>query len=160
MSNKQLTFTYSKSAIRKTRKRFEICPNIAIKNQKDVCEHLNIWTYFTPYSSVSVVYWLSTSKCQQGMFKINDKDTRATSIDVILLSLLLSLSTFNSIFTKLIVRNLWCWEKIFVFCFIVLKIIMEWITTQKWSFPLRVSSVNVIKSAVSCGFGHISWRKP
>ena len=26
---------------------------------------------------------------------------------------------------------------------------------RKWSFPLRISSVNVIKSAVSCGFGHI-----
>ena len=29
------------------------------------------------------------------------------------------------------------------------------ITAQKTSFPLRVSSVNVNKSAVSCGFGHI-----
>ena len=26
---------------------------------------------------------------------------------------------------------------------------------KKWSFPLRISSVNVTKSAVSCGFGHI-----
>ena len=31
---------------------------------------------------------------------------------------------------------------------------------KKWSFPLRVSSVNVIKSAVSCEFGHIYWRNP
>ena len=30
--------------------------------------------------------------------------------------------------------------------------------TKKWSFPLRISSVNVTKSAVSCGFGHIYWR--
>ena len=30
----------------------------------------------------------------------------------------------------------------------------------KWSFPLRISSVNVTKSAVSCGFGHIYWRNP
>ena len=29
---------------------------------------------------------------------------------------------------------------------------------KKWSFPLRISSVNVTKSAVSCGFGHIYWR--
>ena len=28
-------------------------------------------------------------------------------------------------------------------------------TEQKWSFPLRISLVNVTKSAVSCGFGHI-----
>ena len=31
---------------------------------------------------------------------------------------------------------------------------------KKWSFPLRTSSVNVTKSAVSCGFGHIYWRNP
>ena len=29
---------------------------------------------------------------------------------------------------------------------------------KKWSFPLRISSVNVTKSAVSRGFGHIFWR--
>ena len=31
---------------------------------------------------------------------------------------------------------------------------------KKWTFPLRISSVNVTKSAVSCGFGHICWRNP
>ena len=31
---------------------------------------------------------------------------------------------------------------------------------KKWSFPLRIYSVNVTKSAVSCGFGHIYWRNP
>ena len=29
---------------------------------------------------------------------------------------------------------------------------------KKLSFPLRISSVNVTISAVSCGFGHIYWR--
>ena len=29
---------------------------------------------------------------------------------------------------------------------------------QKLSFPLRISSVNVTKSAVSCGFGHIYYE--
>ena len=28
------------------------------------------------------------------------------------------------------------------------------------SFPLKISSVNGTKSAISCGFGHIYWRKP
>ena len=28
---------------------------------------------------------------------------------------------------------------------------------KKWSFPLRISSVNVTKSAGSCGFSHIYW---
>ena len=31
---------------------------------------------------------------------------------------------------------------------------------KKWSFPLRISSVNVTKSAANCGFGHIYWRNP
>ena len=31
---------------------------------------------------------------------------------------------------------------------------------KKWSFLLRVSSVNVTKSADFCGFGHIYWRNP
>ena len=31
---------------------------------------------------------------------------------------------------------------------------------KKWSVSLRISSVNVINSAVSCGFGHICWRNP
>ena len=33
-------------------------------------------------------------------------------------------------------------------------------TYKKWSFPLRISSVNVTKSPGSCGFGHIYWRNP
>ena len=28
------------------------------------------------------------------------------------------------------------------------------------SFPLTISSVNVTKSEVSCGFGNIYWRNP
>ena len=31
---------------------------------------------------------------------------------------------------------------------------------KKWSFLLRISSVNVAKSAVSYGFGHIYWKNP
>ena len=34
---------------------------------------------------------------------------------------------------------------------------LVWHCTKKWSFPLRISSVNVTKSTVSCGFGHIYW---
>ena len=29
---------------------------------------------------------------------------------------------------------------------------------KKWSFPLRISSVNVTKSAGNCRFGHIYWK--
>ena len=31
---------------------------------------------------------------------------------------------------------------------------------KKWSFPLRISSLNVTKFALSCGFGDIYWRHP
>ena len=31
---------------------------------------------------------------------------------------------------------------------------------KKWSFPLRISLVNVSKSAENCGFDHISWGNP
>ena len=31
---------------------------------------------------------------------------------------------------------------------------------KKWSFPWRISSVNVTKSAGICGLGHIYWRNP
>ena len=31
---------------------------------------------------------------------------------------------------------------------------------KKWSFPLRIFPVNVIKSAGNCGLGHIYWRNP
>ena len=31
---------------------------------------------------------------------------------------------------------------------------------KKWSFPLRISSVNVTKYAVSSRSGHIYWENP
>ena len=31
---------------------------------------------------------------------------------------------------------------------------------KKWTFPLRISSINVTKSTGNCGFGHIYWRNP
>ena len=31
---------------------------------------------------------------------------------------------------------------------------------KKWSLPLRIFFVNVTKSTVSCGFGHIYWKNP
>ena len=34
------------------------------------------------------------------------------------------------------------------------------VTAQKWSFPVRISSLNVAKSAGNCEFGHIYWRTP
>ena len=39
-------------------------------------------------------------------------------------------------------------------------ILRETHCTKKWSFPLRISSANVTKSAGSCRFGQIYWRNP
>ena len=36
--------------------------------------------------------------------------------------------------------------------------LVKWLTLQ--SHNLRISSVNVVKSAGNCGFGHIYWRSP
>ena len=33
-----------------------------------------------------------------------------------------------------------------------------WVILGRCPFPLRISSVNVTKSAGICGFGHICWR--
>ena len=38
--------------------------------------------------------------------------------------------------------------------------VVYWTLHKKWSFPLRISSLNVTKSAGNCGFGHIYWRNP
>ena len=35
-----------------------------------------------------------------------------------------------------------------------------WHCTKNKAFLLRIPSVNVTKSVVSCGFGHIYWRNP
>ena len=40
------------------------------------------------------------------------------------------------------------------------KLNLEHTLHKKWSFPLRISSVKVTISAVSCRFGHIYWRNP
>ena len=45
-----------------------------------------------------------------------------------------------------------------IFTFFLIEILP--ILHKKQSFSLRISSVNVTKSAVSCGFGHIYWRNP
>ena len=42
----------------------------------------------------------------------------------------------------------------------ILQNSQENILYNKWSFLLGISSVNVTKSAVSCGFGYIYWRNP
>ena len=54
----------------------------------------------------------------------------------------------------------WCW--VWASHFLVLDLItllyLDFSLHKKWSFQLRISSVNITKSAGNCGFGHIYWR--
>ena len=77
--------------------------------------------------------------------------------------------TFNSFDEDLFAfkkskQSVWCFMKYYPS-----KNSVIWLTVwvclitslhKKWSFPLRISSVNVTKSAVSCGFGLIYWKNP
>ena len=40
----------------------------------------------------------------------------------------------------------------------IVRLVHSW--HKKWSFPLRISSVNVTKSTGNCELGHIYWRNP
>ena len=55
-----------------------------------------------------------------------------------------------------IVAQLQTWWKFGLFPIVFWSV--AFILDKKWSFPLRVSLVNVSKSAVFCGFFHIYWR--
>ena len=48
----------------------------------------------------------------------------------------------------------------FINCFHGLMIMHVFLEGIIWSFPLRISSVNVTKSTRNRGFGHIYWRNP
>ena len=55
-----------------------------------------------------------------------------------------------------------CWLLILYYCNYSAKVFADLYRNntrhKKWSFPLTISLVNVTKSAVFCGFGHIYWR--
>ena len=50
------------------------------------------------------------------------------------------------------------WQCKTVFKVMIALGIVRYILRKKWSFSLKISSVNVTKPAVSCGFGQIYWR--
>ena len=73
-----------------------------------------------------------------------------------LLSRIYSITVFLWIFNNCVICNNYQ-------SFNVCPVSASWplITLQKkWSFSLRISSVNVTKFEVSCRFGHIYWRNP
>ena len=74
---------------------------------------------------------------------------------------------FNLNFNLMFLSSTRGWRKKVKFNKLFLVVLKRWGVVnskqplhKKWSFPLRISSVNVTKSAVSCGYGHIYWRNP
>ena len=64
--------------------------------------------------------------------------------------------TFSSLlYMILILRCIRKWSMV-LSLMLVFLIHFIVITAQKWSFPLRISSVNLTKFAGKCGFGHIT----
>ena len=60
-------------------------------------------------------------------------------------------------------RKKLCWNSSWILLnhtLALFKCLMQGILHKKWSFPLRISSVNKTKSTVFYGFGHIYWRSP
>ena len=63
--------------------------------------------------------------------------------------------------TKLSNPNLWITLIIFDDSHLSILHLYKWLTLhKKWSFPLRIPSVNVTKFAGNCRFGHIYCRNP
>ena len=90
------------------------------------------------------------------LFKVNNKDTRTTSLTSFR-CLLLTLNSFHTLFWSF---NCWLWtSKYRLGCNYSISFLRLY-CTKKWSFPLMTSSVNVTKSTVSCRFGHIYSRSP
>ena len=68
-------------------------------------------------------------------------------------------------FTNININPSWWYSPIFSKQFnscieAILLAVLQLSLHKKWSFPLRISSLNVTKSAVSSVFGHIYWRNP
>ena len=74
----------------------------------------------------------------------------------LLVWLVVLVSFFGTHFTLLL--GLTKWWKIFTVERLAASIYFS--QHKKWSFPLRISLVNVTKSVGNCWFGHIYWRNP
>ena len=67
-----------------------------------------------------------------------------------------NVSIFPIFVLKLQSRKVW----VFILHFFESWVIKYYTLHEKWRFSLIISSVNLTKSAVSCGFCHIYWRNP
>ena len=52
------------------------------------------------------------------------------------------------------------WTKLFFYDIFSVTSVSFCSLHKKWSFPLRISSINVTKFAEKCGFSHIYWGNP
>ena len=131
--------------------------------------HLNF--RYVPVSSKEFLDIQATLECWFILKRVRDMIIAYNTIGLV------SIWNEGSIFIPIhtgIISYFWIW--LFVtFCFIKFnaKVSLKssgegWLFSaevrskmhKKWKFPLRISSVNMTKSAVSCGFSHIYWRNP
>ena len=82
--------------------------------------------------SQRLIHWIN----MLNTFKVNHKDSRTTSIEVACSAVFIVPFEFIQVISPILPQH------------------------KKWSFALRIFSVNVTKSEVFCGFGHIYWRNP
>ena len=102
-----------------------------ILSERRVLYELASWTYKHKIKSILSRYLGHTTSKSSAIYWLQTKSRFASSFSVLKKGKLLKMK-----FTKL------------------------YRTALKIKFSIRVSSVNVIKSVVSCEFGHIYWRNP
>ena len=107
------------------------------------------WSFF-----VFFMYFGSMQKVSTWKFTTTNMNLSSFRRTMMFPSYLCSNAQTNKLLVRrIIIRWINCWN-------ICLEIIMFFSLHKKWSFLLRISSVNATKSAGNCGFGHVYWRNP
>ena len=96
------------------------------------------------------------------LFIVNNQFTKIVSTDIVLVVFLLTLNRNLPIKINLITKPVPYYIHIYLSLILGIHPLKykETALHKKRSFPLRISLVNLTKSAVSCGFRHIYYRNP
>ena len=134
------------------------CPNIVLKYQDSNVVRLNTWLRFEYWA----IFVNINSNIASNILLITFLVMERVKLNVVFITSVTTLMTHYNIRTEQLNNNsrisFWWysyrnWNKHF-------HINLATVLHKKWSFPLRISSVSVTKSAWNCGFGHIYWRNP
>ena len=117
------------------------------------------WTYFTSFSSVSIVDSEQVNICWG--YSVLKTEVHHCYIIGKMYEVLCKKCPYSDFFWSIFSRIR---SKIRTRKLQIRIIFMQWhakiwiLHKKKWSFPFRITSENVTNLAVSCGFGHIYWR--